>query len=221
MAVGILPTDWKYVAWIDADITFLNSNWVQDTIDALGSADVVQMWRNAINLGPNGEVIKTDKSFAYMFKGSGTPWTKNDAYGFWHPGYTWACTHRAWDAFGGLPEWAILGSGDRHFAMAFAGKADQSAPGTVHSVYRALLDELQLNVKDLKLSWVDGTIVHHWHGSLENRKYRERWDILIKNKYNPLEDIGVLPCGLLQMSDNGQRFQKEIDKYFMERLEDL
>ena len=120
-AVKTLPSDWKYVAWIDADLEFLNKNWVRDTIKELQDADVVQMWHTAVNLGPHEEALKIDKSFAYMFVGSGTPWTQTDKYGFWHPGYAWACTRHAFTKMGGLPDWAILGSGDRHLAMSLAG----------------------------------------------------------------------------------------------------
>ena len=78
LGVKALPKDWKYVAWIDADLEFLNQNWVQETIRGLQRADVVQMWRTAVNLGPHGEAIKVDKSSAYMFVGSGTDWTATD-----------------------------------------------------------------------------------------------------------------------------------------------
>ena len=139
MAIGRLPDDWKYVAWIDADIRFLNQNWVQETIEELQDADIVQLFRTAVNLGPNGEALKTDKGFAYMAKGSGTVWTPTDRYGFWHPVYAWACTKDAWTRMDGLIDWAILGSGDRHMAMALIGRALGSAPGNINERYKKLL----------------------------------------------------------------------------------
>ena len=65
MAVGRLPDTWQNVAWVDADITFLNKNWVADTIKELRSNDVVQLFQTAVNLGPDGESIKIDKSFGF------------------------------------------------------------------------------------------------------------------------------------------------------------
>jgi len=220
MGVESLPRSWKYMAWIDADLEFLNQNWVEDTVKELQDADVVQMWRSAINLGPNGEALKTDKSFAYMFVGSGTKWNPTDKYGFWHPGYAWACTRSAYEQMGGLVEWAILGSGDRHMAMAFAGLATQSCPGTVHENYKGLLRLFESRVKDFKVSWVDGTIVHHWHGSFANRRYKERWDILTKNAYDPAIDIEFTRQGLVQLSKHGQRFEQFLNEYFIGRKED-
>jgi len=215
-----VPKEARYLAWIDADITFLNKNWVHDTLDELQTNDVVQMWRSAINLGPSGECIKTDKSFGYMFKGSGTPWVPTDRYGFWHPGYAWACTRSAWQKMGGLIDWAILGSGDRHMAMAFAGQVLSSAPGNIHQNYKNLLLEFQTCVWDFKVSWVEGTIIHHWHGSLENRKYRERWEILTKNAFDPLKDVGHVKSGLIQLSESGRRLEKFLARYFLDRSED-
>jgi hypothetical protein len=219
VAVSHLPVDWQYVAWIDADITFLNSTWIRDTIKALDGADVVQMWQTAVNLGPADEAIKIDKSFAYMFKGSGTPWVQSDKYGYWHPGYAWACTRRAWEQMTGLVDWAILGSGDRHMAMALAGRALQSAPGNVHPNYKTLLEEYQKLCEGLRVSWVPGTILHHWHGSLANRRYRERWEILTKNNFDPFKDIAIND-GHVLLTRTGLRFIGDLDEYFLGRRED-
>lgn len=220
MAVRNLPENWKYVAWIDADISFLNSEWVQETLEELKTHDIVQLFHTAINMGPNGEALKIDKSFAYMYKDSGTPYVSTDRYGFWHPGYAWACTRRAWKKMGGLLEWAILGSGDRHLALALTGKVLQSCPGNIHKNYKAMLEEFQARCRGLELSWVKGTIVHHWHGKLENRKYKERWDILTANKYDPFTDIEISDRGLIKLSKAGERLKKPIDEYFIERRED-
>ena len=218
--VKSLPNDWKYVAWIDADLEFLNSNWVQDTIKELQDADMVQMWHTAVNLGTHEEALKIDKSFAYMFVGSGTPWTPSDKYGFWHPGYAWACTRAAFQKMGGLPDWAILGSGDRHLAMSLAGLGQTSCPGTIHENYKMMLKLYEKSLKNFKVSWVDGTIIHFWHGSFADRRYKERWDILIKNAFDPFEDIGYTDEGIVQLTEKGRRFEKFLDDYFIGRKED-
>jgi len=220
LAADRLPRYWKYMAWIDADLTFLNQNWVQDTIHELQTADVVQLWRSAVNLGPDGETIKVDKSFAYMFIDSGTEWTQTDRYGFWHPGYAWACTHKAYDAMDGLVDWAILGSGDRHMAMALAGIAQKSCPGNVHPNYMILLRNFERKLKNFKTSYVDGTILHHWHGSFANRRYKERWNILTKNNFDPFEDIGMDSNGVMCLTNSGKRLETFLDEYFIGRKED-
>ena len=220
MAIRRLPKDWKYMAWIDADITFLNQNWVHDTIAELKSYDIVQMFQTCVNLGSKNEALKIDKGFGYMHRDSGTPYVVSARYGFWHPGYAWACTRKAWLQMDGLIEWAILGSGDRHMSLAWIGRVKDSAPGTIHPTYRAWLEEYECMCKGLEVSYVEGTILHHWHGRLEDRKYRERWDILTKNKFNPMTDIGQTDSGLVQLSNSGRRFEKELVEYFVGRRED-
>ena len=220
LAVNRLPNSWKYMSWIDADLTFLNQNWVRDTIHELQTADVVQLWRSAVNLGARGETLKVDTSFAYMFISSGTPWVPTDKYGFWHSGYAWACTRKAYDQMGGLIDWAILGSGDRHMAMALAGLADKSCPGNIHPNYKVLLDDFQKKMKNFKTSYVDGTIVHHWHGAFANRRYKERWEILTKNQFDPFVDIGMEADGTVRLTKDGKRFEALLDEYFIGRKED-
>jgi hypothetical protein len=51
-AVARLPDDWQYVAWVDADITFLRPDWVQETIQQLQHHAVVQMFEYAQDLDP-------------------------------------------------------------------------------------------------------------------------------------------------------------------------
>jgi hypothetical protein len=119
----------------------------------------------------------------------------------------------------GLIDWAILGSGDRHMAMAWAGRVLQSAPGNIHPNYKALLEEYQNMCMGLRISWVPGTILHHWHGSLENRRYRERWDIITKNNFDPFEDLDT-STECVRLSASGLRLEKEIYNYFLERKED-
>lgn len=220
IGVNELPKDWKYVAWIDADIQFLNENWARETILELQVADVAQLFQTCVNLGPRQESLKIDKSFGYMHKDGGTPYTKTDRYGFWHPGYAWACTRWAWVKMGGVIDWGILGSGDRHMALAFIDRVLDSAPGNIHQNYKMLLERFQKKCKGLRLSYVKGTILHFWHGKFENRKYRERWDILTKLKYDPLSDVHFTDSGLIYLTTNGSRFQAALDEYFQGRKED-
>jgi hypothetical protein len=220
MAVKKLPADWLYVAWIDADITFLNENWPIDTVSLLRANEVVQLFQTAVNLGPRGEAIKIDKSFGFMCKDSGTTYTKTDKYGFWHPGYAWACSRHAWEKMGGLIDWAILGSADRHMAMALIGEAASSCPGNINTNYKIFLMVYEARCKNFRLSYVPGSILHHWHGSLANRKYKERWQILTQHNFDPREDLETDEQGLTLLSKKGKRMAKDISEYFLERKED-
>jgi len=221
--IGIyhMPKTWRYVAWLDADLTFVNDRWAEDTIAALNEHDVVQLFQKIAYLGPKCEIQKEDRGFAYMFKESGKAYTKTYKYGFWHPGFAWACTRGAYRKMKRLIDWGILGSGDHHMALALIGRVDQSHPGGIHANYARRLQEFQERCRGLRLGYVPGMILHHYHGSLENRKYRERWDILTKSNYDPDADITVNNVGLVQFTMKGRdRLQQQISDYFVGRQED-
>lgn len=220
IAVSMLPKHWKYMAWLDCDIEFDDIEWVEKTIESLERYDIVQLFSNIVYLGPNNEHIKKDRSFGYMYRKSGKPYTSTYRYGFWHPGFAWACTKSAYSTMGGLIDYAILGSGDHHMALGLISKIECSHPKDIHPSYRKLLREFEKRVSTLYLGYVDGTILHHWHGDLKLRRYKERWQILVEHKYSPLEDIYKDPLGLWQLTDSGKRLDKDIRDYFAERKED-
>jgi hypothetical protein len=223
VAVRKLPRDWATLAWIDADLTFLNPTWVGDTIERLKSHDVVQLFQNCVNLGPVGEIGKIDTSFMYMHEKSGKPYHKAAKYGFWHPGYAWACSRKAFEQMGGLVDWAILGSGDRHMALALIGLVQYSHPGNIHGEYSQMLRAFQERCKGLRSTYVPGTIVHHFHGNLADRKYQERWTLLTRSgdEYDPSEDIARTAHGVVQLTTKGLRLQDRFSDYFLGRNEDF
>ena len=66
--IGIHRTpEAKYIAWIDADVIFRRPDWALATLHALQHYDVVQPWSDALDLGPNGELMQTHKSFCRQY----------------------------------------------------------------------------------------------------------------------------------------------------------
>lgn len=221
LAIAQLPETWNYAAWIDADLTFLSKTWVADTIAALNRHDVVQMFFRCDNLDQQGKPFKHDKGFAYQYRESGRAYTKTYKYGFWHPGFAWALTRHAYNTMDGLIDWGILGSGDHHMALALIGKVECSHPGNIHKTYAILLNSFQDRVRELSLGYVPGVIQHHWHGSIADRRYQERWGILTKNAYDPKTDIVKNRVGLNQLTGVGAaRLRQPIKEYFVGRRED-
>ena len=166
MAVGMLPNHWKYICWLDCDIEFEDTAWVHNTIEALQKYDVVQTFSNIVYLGPKNEPIKKEKSFGYMYRKSGKTYTPAYKYGFWHPGFAWACTKKAYNMMGGLIDYGILGSGDHHMALGLITRVECSHPKDIHPSYKRLLRDFEKRVLPLKLGYVEGTIKHYWHGDL-------------------------------------------------------
>jgi hypothetical protein len=60
-----LPDDAEYVAWCDGDVEFLRPDICDETVHQLQHHPVVQMFSEAHDLGPDGHVINTFRSFAW------------------------------------------------------------------------------------------------------------------------------------------------------------
>ena len=243
IALSRLPANWKYAAWIDGDVDFVNPDWVEDTLHELQHAPVVQLFEHAIDLGPDHEILNKWESFGscYVkekpFKGSKKEWDKKKdsdegyyfgQYGegsgeYWHSGYAWAATREALNGFGGLIDFAIAGAGDHHIACGIIGKIMHSVPSKVHPNYIKLLKEWEmraLRTAHKHMGFVKGTLVHYWHGKKRDRQYRGRWEILTKNQYDPTCDIHKDTQGLWVLHPSNNRLRDDLRHYFQSRNED-
>jgi len=230
VALSRLPHNWKYVATVDADIQFLHPFWVDEAKNTLQHHPVIQLFETATNLGPTGAAMDIYKSFGYQHVHNAIPASIEspnlDYYGksnFPHPGYAHAYTREAVNGLGGFIDGAILGSADFHQMMGLIGRASESYHGGVTQEYKDMVLEWQERaMKHIRgnIGYIDGGIVHHFHGNFKNRKYRERWQILVENKYNPLKDIKKNFYGMPQLTHVGERLRKDMQQYFRERSED-
>jgi hypothetical protein len=234
--IGItrLPSDWKYVAWIDADIDFVRPDWALETVHELQHHPVVQMFEDAVDLGPEHEILNTFKSFVYCYKNGIardiTKRGKNAAYyytsgrkgSYWHPGYCWAATREAINTLGGLLDFAILGSADHHMACALIGEADYSVPTELDKSYHDMVMSWQDRALRLhkNVGYIKGTIYHYWHGKKANRQYKDRWSVLVDNKFNPMTDIHKDWQSVWVLYPGHEKLRDQIRDYFKARNED-
>jgi len=220
LGVRLLPDGWKAMAWIDADIEFENASWASDTLKVLnGTRDIVQIFSHAVDMDHLGQGMSVFNSFGYQYA-KGHPYV-NSGINYWHPGFAWACTREAYEKMGGLYEVSILGSGDNIMALALIKSGLKALNEISNQSYKDSVYEYQQRVKGLRLGYVPGVILHHFHGSKKNRKYTERWKILIKYDYSPARDLDRLSNGVLCPSQECPReMLTEIMNYFAERNED-
>lgn len=217
--------DWRYVAWIDADVKF-EPGAIEETAHALQHFDVVQMWSHAIDLGPNDELVNSQMSYMYCYWNNLEPRSKDGYTRGGHPGYAWAIRRDALNKLGGFIDFAALGSADRHQAAALLGRVDSSVHGDMHPTYRRWLNVWQDRaVKELKhnVGYVPGTIRHLWHGKKADRGYSSRWKILVEHQFNPETDLKKDVSGLWQLvvdTPRQIRLRDDMRRYFRARRED-
>jgi hypothetical protein len=215
----LLPSDWKAVAWIDADVDFDNPYWAYNTLQILnGGKDVVQLFVNVFDMDFNEEILNIYTGFGYQYckdlvKGLGI--------NYWHPGYAWAINRTAYDQIGLIYEVAVLGASDNIFSHGFAEHETNSLKPGMTQQYIDDVKQFQDKMKGLTLGYVPGTIRHFFHGKKDNRNYWGREDILIKYNFDPTTFIEYNSDGLIIPSKIvPKEFILEIFEYFQNRDED-
>lgn len=199
----LLPQNWKAVAWVDADIEFDNEHWAMDTLKILnGCKDVVQLFSHNIFMDENGDtdLILSGFGFQYIKKTKRSNKIK-DVNSYWHPGFAWACTRKFYEKMGGLYEYAITGDGDMIMASCFISSYKSALSYESSDDYKITVQQFQNKVNGCRLGYVPGIIRHHFHGSINSRKYDMREQILTKYNYSPTVHLTKDENGLLIASD--------------------
>lgn len=216
----LLPPDWRAMAWIDADIEFESTTWASDALKVLnGSKDVIQLFSHAVDMDLNKNAMSIFPSFGFQY-------SKGSRFGgsginMWHPGYAWACSRKAYEKMGGLYEVSILGAGDHNMSLSFIGNGLKSLNEETTDNYKESVASFELFVKNLRLGYIPGIIRHYFHGSKKNRKYSERWKILVDNTYSPSIHVTRNKDGLLvPTKECPKQLLDDILIYFSERNED-
>lgn len=224
-----LPSDWKYVAWVDADVHFLRPDWANEIVHALQHYDVVQPWSEAYDLNAQHEIVTTHKSFMWCYYND--PGVSLDAYSYgqgkgqcyyWHPGYSAAWRRSALDAVGGLIDWTILGGGDLYMMRGLTG-ITKSLPRSLGANGQRLLriwnERAEKHIKR-NVGYIDGAIAHYYHGPKAARAYNDRGQILINARFDPERDLKRDWQGLYQLETGNNALRDGIRRYFRNRNED-
>lgn len=238
IAVTHLPRDWKYMAWVDADVIFECPNLAERTIRELQGHPIIQMWEHADFLGPRGEILETARSFGYYCQTpmAGIPKDRNElAKHYPHPGFAWAINRWAYDMIGGIADFSIVGNGDNHFAYAMIGRVRESIPEAAwgyvsHGYWNYLLamqgpllrvQQEQTNNRKRRLGpgYLQGVRIRHmWHGDWKDRGYVTRWQCLKVN--GTLFDPAMHLHRRNHLLEVSPVFLRAIEQYFASRNED-
>lgn len=159
----------------------------------------VHAWREALNLGkafipPGAERHRRRRPQAYPY--AGRPW----------PGLAWACTREAWDEVGGLLDICIWGGGDWTMAHCLIGKRRYGIHAGVHPHYLAIVNAwADLCDRHIRrnIGYMDGTVIHNWHGRKNERGYGLRHQTLADAHFDPTRHLKRDYQGMWQLHDDG------------------
>lgn len=237
IGISRLPYDWRYVAWIDADVNFVRDDWADETLHALQHYDVVQVFSEAADLDSNYEIIARYRSFGWAHI-KGIPWqTGNPDYRgvtpptvpkgpyqyLHHPGFGWAYTRAAYDRLGGLFDVSIIGEADFIMARSYSGDGLTAVrKGCSPGYIRTVTDWQQRATKYIagNIGYVPGCLLHYWHGAKTKRRYWDRTQLLVDTQYDPALDLKRDSQMLYQLTDRSPALRTGLRAYFAQRDED-
>ena len=217
-----LPADVDAIAWIDADVLFLNAHWAEEAREILSTRCVAQLFADAFDVHPDGRLERLKHSAGWAIA-SGQPAAMDFSQS--HPGFAWAARADLLRSRG-LYDAMVTGSGDSMMIAGFAAR-QLSQHWRLNAAWQAHHGQWAAAVavqSTGSIGYVRGGLLHLWHGSRVNRRYNERLELLVRHDFNPAEDLQLDANGLWAWSDGALRDKREmvalVGAYFAERRED-
>ncbi len=165
-----IPSCYKKLAFLDADVYFTDKSWYEKVSKLLDSFDVVQPFERAHWLDLTyKKTMLTRKSVVCNEK---------KAWDFaYHPGFAW-CMTRKWYKQVGFFDLAVSGSGDTLSTAAWLDKTFPEKFQSLPSPLKLPYFEFCKQPKPKSTYCKDIDIYHLYHGSRENRQYADRHKML-------------------------------------------
>lgn len=210
LAEALVPPEYDKIAWVDGDVWFESPTWVADTEAALDQFDVVQMFEKAHWTSRTGKVELSRHSVAKV---------PLDPHWRSHPGFAWAMRRDLWKAAGGLYPYCIAGGADTVMSLTFLNRKPWQDAANALGPNHTLWDQWTKAFEGVKTGFVPGSVYHEWHGSLQNRQYVGRRDMLKSVVHG--EHVRIGANGLLEWADRAPSAAKSYcNQYFAMRKED-
>jgi hypothetical protein len=146
-----------------------------------------------------------------------------DAHG--HTGFAWAARREVLEGIG-LYDACIAGSGDHMIAHAAYGDTTSRCIHRIvgeNNPHAAFFDrwacEFSRRVGG-RVGYTPGTLLHLWHGDIENRRYVDRNRELAELNFDPTTDLEIHPSGVWTWRRGRADLQRWAEAYFRHRKED-
>jgi hypothetical protein len=237
IGVRYLPPDCDHIAWLDCDIIFADGSWAERTKRLLDKHVLVQPFQSCLYL-PKGatpeDVVESalprDCSKAFELQKNSSAALDRLAecgtrlHGGSTNGVAWAARRELLES-SGLYDACILGSGDRALVCAAAGMPEAAVSSLSMNAaqedhYRTWADGFQRSVVGASIAHTDDIVYHLWHGSLDERRYGERYLGFHKFGFDPTTDIAQDAQGCWQWNSANPDMHRYVEDYFRSRNED-
>jgi hypothetical protein len=220
----VLHPEANYFGHIDADVFFRDPTWAFEAVQQLQHFQIIQPWSDCVDLGFQGNILQSFKSFGHQHQRRvpKQKWPEQKYTQYAHTGFSWCYTRAFIEKTSGLLDCAILGSSDHHMAFACISEVMDTVHGGMSEAFKRRCIEWQSKAAPAcskEVGFVVGRIEHEFHGPKKKRYYRERWQILIDNKYDPDKDLTISSNGVIHLI-NKTELEQDIRLYNRSRAED-
>jgi len=212
-----LPANYDMVAWVDADILFEQEDWADQVEKSLQKWPLVQMFSLARMMPHSHEaqipIMEVPGSIYCQQQQVKWP-DGTDRLG--HCGYAWAARREVIQSVG-LYDAVPVGGGDKNKLFALLNQLDQEQMAErQNEAMRQHYHDWALRLRKVcreQCGYVDLSLRHLWHGSLESRQYRPRHAIPLRHDFNPWEDIAISQSGAWQWNSDKPAMHQEVAAY--------
>jgi hypothetical protein len=233
VALGHLPPECVYIAWIDCDIVFDRENWAAAAVRELERTSLCQLFRTVYHLRQDAPPGAVGRELASSNKESigyacalglvtSTASTTDGIPGTFKRGHAW-CARRELLVKHGFYDRNVIGNGDKVLVFAATGQVDDFmmdmgfAPAHAEDCRRWAAG---FRREVSSVGYIDGDIFHLWHGDLQRRQYRARHQILRASNYDPAADIALDEQGCWRWNSPKWEMHRRVREYFWQREED-
>jgi len=198
-----IPEQYTKIIFLDTDIIFNCTNWVDRLSELLDTKDIVQVFEKVcyLDLTYNENHWMNASTVDYNVSGSG---------------FGWAMTRSFLSRIGGFFDKCTLGSGDSIFFHSIVNR-----PVMKYPVIQTFINEYREKIAGLNPKWgfLPGVNIYHLtHGSRVNRRYADRYGILTRSDFTWDSLFYKNDDGFWELRD--EKVNIEFLEYFKNRNED-
>lgn len=218
-----LPESCDALCWIDCDMLYENSDWLDQICDKLSQFQTTQAFKRFCRMPENSLKFDVESCGAARIKDSVVKKTieKGTAKeGYPAPGGVWAARRDFFEQIGGLYQYDIVGGGDVVFAGAMLG-ADTSKRYSLSGVKEAA--EYIKRVNDVAVGgvgYIEADVCHLWHGEDQHRQYITRYNNFLALGYEPALHLNNSGPSFKWTDAAPTEMKKYLRDYFIYRRED-
>jgi hypothetical protein len=229
LALDALPPECDTIVGVDCDVIFADDAWIEKTTRLLDGFALVHPFSLLYHMGPDwtpeqhaaaplyarrsAVFLAREEPLAEVLKGI------RIAYGF-----AWAARRalfrncRFYDA-------CIIGGGDFALTCAAYHQIDVALryhhmDGTRRHEHFLSWAEPFARAVGADIGYVDGVLMHLWHGAISNRHYVDRVDGLAAFGFDPYADLAIGPAGAWHWNSDKPDMHDYVRDYFAARRED-